>query len=49
MVTISTPPNGEADQAETSRDGLKRMQRLSEASRMRHNPYVLLPLRSTLC
>lgn len=38
-VNVSTPANGEhPDPAETSREGLARMQRLSEASRVQPNP-----------
>jgi hypothetical protein len=36
MVDVHTPVNGDsAEQAETSRDGLRRMQRLTDASRSR--------------
>lgn len=44
MVDVNTPANGTADgtpdQAESSREGLRRMQRLSEAARVKPNPYV---------
>ncbi|WOO77185.1 uncharacterized protein LOC62_01G000772 [Vanrija pseudolonga] len=50
-VNVSTPANGEhPDPAETSREGLLRMQRLSEASRVQPNPYAAAfhPLTSAL-
>lgn len=45
MVDVQTAANGHArglspDEAETSRDGLRRMQRLSEAAKVPSNPYV---------
>ncbi|BEJ12612.1 hypothetical protein CspHIS471_0210720 [Cutaneotrichosporon sp. HIS471] len=40
MVDVQTPVAATPEQAESSREGLRRMQRLSEAARVKANPHV---------